>query len=228
MIEARWEVVPRGGFAPGRHKAVKVTITMEDHPPVQFKIRLTTTKDDLVANTDVIADPPVADIGSVNAGNLISTSVHLVNIGKVARQVTTTRAACKCTTFPDFTPFELAADAESDVHVEVDVPDDTAGEIYKDITVFVAGQKPVKVPLRMTITHPLVDELERRLAKQYPGAYSYDEFRIADNVVTAVAWETDRSRPVARITCRFDDTGRIEDLAFDSITTHRVAKDPAA
>ncbi len=217
----------RAPKAHGRHKTVKITVTMKDHPPRQFEIRLSTTADDLVPEADVIADPRVADLGPVRAGNLLSASVHLVNLGHVTRQVTATRAACECTTFPDFSPFALPPGEEADVHLELEVPATTAGRVTKDITVVVAGQPPVKVPLRMLVIHPRVEAVLQRLAERYPDTYVYDEFRIDDDVVTAVAWTPDRSRPAARVTCRFDEEGRIERLHLDKITPHRRAREAA-
>ena len=217
----------RAPRAAGRSKNVTVTITMEDHPPLILPVRLRTTGDDLVPDADVIADPAVADIGPINAGSFISTSVHLVNVGTVARQVTAVRAACKCTTFPGFAPLTLQPHDETDIHMEVEVPDTIGGEVFKNVTVIVSGQRAITIPLRMDVSHPLVETLKVRLNKLHADAFVYDEFRVDTNTVTAVAWEPDRSVPAARVICRFDDNGAIEDLVIKTITPHRAEPEPA-
>lgn len=212
--------------SPGRDKTVTITVRAEEHPPLSLKVRLRIAADGLVREGDVIAEPRVADLGPVTSGSTVSTSVHLVNAGKIAREVTAVRAACSCTTFPGFARFDLEPSAEGDVDVEVEVPADTAGAVTKDVTFFVADQRPITVPLHMVITHPLVEALERRLEKLYSGTYVYDGFTVKDDVVTAVAWTPDRSRPAARITCRFDELGSIVNVDVVEITPHN-ARGPA-
>lgn len=199
----------------GKRKSVTVTFTLRDQEPIKLPVRLVTAGD-LDPATDVVADPPVVDLGPVTPGRLVSASARLVNAGEIPQRVVSARASCECVKVTDFAPTTIGAGESLDVHLEIETPE-TLGEAARDITFVLEGRQVVTVPVRMETTDPRVESLQRYLEGQYPSRYSLRGVRIEDDALTAIACEGDDERPSAWVTCRFKGDGTVDSLQLDRI-----------
>ena len=195
---------------PGLSKPVSITFTIKDRPPVRLPVRIATTGDLPWTGRAVRAEPQEIDLGPVTAGTTMSTSARLVNTGDAPMRVTAAKAPCPCLRAPDFTAFTLEPGEAADVQLDVDVPSRVGTAAVKEISFIVQGQAAVKVPLRMTVEHPLAETAKRHIDAIVSEAYRCDDFRVEGNVVTAILWEGDRAAPKSRVICRFNADGGVE------------------
>ncbi len=191
--------------------------TVRDQEPIKLPIRLVTTGV-LETTSDIRAEPAEIDLGPVTADSFISASVRLVNTSDIPHRITAARPACKCMKLPDFKPVTLAAGEAIDVHIEIETPS-LLGTTSRDITFVLEGRQVVKVPVRMKTSDTRVEALERHFDELYPSTYTFNGFRIDDDVITAIAWEGDDRRPRAIVTCRFNDDGTVRSSLVEPISS---------
>jgi len=201
----------------GRSKTVTVTFTARDQEPIKLPVRFVTAGDP-AATTDVRAEPAEVDLGAVTAGTLVSASMRLVNTSDSPQRITAARPACKCVTLPDFEPVTLAAGDALDVHIEVETPS-TLGTTSRDITFVLEGRQFVKVAVRMKTTDARVEVLQQHFDELYPSTYTFNDFRINGDVITAIAWEGNARRPRAMVTCRFNGDGTVRSSLVEPISS---------
>jgi len=201
----------------GRTRNVTVTFTVRDQEPIKLPIRLVTTGV-LETTSDIRAEPAEIDLGAVTAGTVISASARLVNTSDIPHRIISARPACSCMKLPDFKPVTLAAGEAVDVHVEIETPS-LLGTTSRDITFVLEGRQVFSVPVRMKTTDTRVETLERHFEELYPSTYTFDGFRIDGDVITAIAWEGDRKRPWAIVTCRFNDDGTVRSSFVELIAS---------
>ncbi|MHC4716438.1 MAG: DUF1573 domain-containing protein [Planctomycetota bacterium] len=130
----------------GQDKAVAVTFTVKDRPPIRLPIRIETTGSP-PAGGAVTAAP--LDLGRVTAARRTESTVRLTNTATEPARVTGAKAGCGCITFPDFAPFELDPGASADVRLSIKAPSVTGRPRTRDVTFVVADHAPVKVPVRL-------------------------------------------------------------------------------
>ncbi len=201
----------------GRTRNVTVTFTVRDQEPIKLPVRIVTAGE-LETTSDIRAEPAVVDLGPVAAGTLISASARLVNTSDIPHRITAATPACNCMRLPDFTPVTLAAGEAIDVHFEVETPS-LLGTTSRDITFVLEGRQVFNVPVRMKTTDTRVEGLERHFDELYPSTYTFNGFRIDGDVITAIAWEGDKQRPRAMVTCRFNDDGTVQSSLVEMISS---------
>jgi len=201
----------------GRTKNVTVTFTVRDQEPIRLPIRLVTTGI-LETTSDIRAEPAEIDLGTVTAGTFITASARLVNTSDIPHRIIAARPACKCMKLPDFKPVTLAAGEAVDVLVEIETPT-LLGTTSRDITFVLEGRQVFSVPVRMKTSDTRVEALQRHFEELYPSTYTYDGFRIDGDVIKAIAWEGDKERPWAIVTCRFNDDGTVQSSFVERISS---------
>jgi hypothetical protein len=208
----------------GRPKAVSVTFTVRDRPPVRLPIRLETMGSP-PAGGAITASPPELDLGRVTATRQADSTVRLTNTTAAPLRVTGAKAGCGCITFPGFRPLELDAGASADVRLSVKAPAVVGRPRTRDITFTVEDHPPVKVPVRLQAVHPLVEALGEYLGRSEPGEelhQRYGDFRVEADTVSAIVWAGDAT-PRARLVCRFDDRDQVRGIRVEPITTTSAA-----
>ena len=104
------------------------------------------------------------------------------------------------------------------MHIEVETPS-LLGATSRDITFVLEGRQSFKVAVRMETTDTRVEALKRHFDELYPSTYTFNGFRIDGDVITAIAWEGDKERPRAMVTCRFNDDGTVQSTLVEPISS---------
>jgi hypothetical protein len=201
----------------GQDKAIGVTITVKDRPPIRLPIRIGTTGTSPAPGA-VTAEP--LDLGRVTAARRTDSAIRLTNLSTEPVRVTGAKAGCGCITFPEFSPFDLDGGASADVRLTVEAPSVVGGVRTKDVTFVVADHPPVKVPVRIQAVHPLAEALRHVLERPGAGAQAgprYGDFRVEADTVSAIVWAGDQA-PGARLVCRFDPDGQVAAIRVEPIS----------
>ncbi|MHC4422650.1 MAG: DUF1573 domain-containing protein [Planctomycetota bacterium] len=206
----------------GQDKAVAVTFTVKDRPPIRLPIRIETTGS-RPGQGAVTAAP--LDLGRVTAARRTESTIRLTNTATEPARVTGAKAGCGCITFPDFAPFELDPGASADVRLSIKAPSVTGRPRTRDVTFVVADHAPVKVPVRLQAVHPLADALGQYLGQPETSAETgrwYGDFRVEADTVSAIVWAGDDT-PRAQLVCRFDEGGQVRSIRVEPITMSSAA-----
>lgn len=209
----------------GTSKTVHVTITADGRPPLKLAVRVATTGPPAATGT-VQADPGEVDIGSVQAGAVVSASAHLLNTASATRTVSAVRPGCACMKVVDFQALAIPPGEAGDVHLDVTVPSDTAGDVLREVTIVVEGQRALTVPVRMTVRNPLLDRVREHLARTLASRFAYDDFELDGDTVTAIAWSDDGARPLGRVVCTLAAGGRPSGTLFEAFTPSSQGEGP--